>query len=322
MYMTDSQFYSNTIAGLVSDDILSANITTAGVAAKIAQNSQSYFYLKDEIGSISDISDANGNHLQHFVYSAFGEKLATQDGSGNDISANPVLNTTYSFAGRELDPESGLYYNRARYYDPNTGRFLQQDPTPGALNLPTTIANSYNYAGNNPFNLVDPSGRSVWSFIGDVFVAAVIIVAAIIIGPAIAAAVGLDGIAAVIASALVGAAVGGVVGGTLFQALGLGTFQQGLDIGLALGFTGGLAGGLGLGGTTLTSASNSLSSSIGSFLGIGLLSGSGQLLATSAYFDACGVGLIGSQCFYHPTPSAPNYDPTTNPPNGVNGTPK
>lgn len=60
-------------------------------------------------------------------------------------SANP-----FQFTGQQRDSDSGMYYLRARYYDPATGRFLGRDP----LN----IGNRYSYVGNNPANLVDPSG--------------------------------------------------------------------------------------------------------------------------------------------------------------------
>ena len=59
----------------------------------------------------------------------------------------------YLFTGREYDVETGNYYYRARYYEPNIGRFLQPDPIgyAGGLNL-------YTYCGNNPLNWVDPWG--------------------------------------------------------------------------------------------------------------------------------------------------------------------
>jgi len=57
------------------------------------------------------------------------------------------------FAGREYDPNAALYYNRARYYDPNTGRFTRTDPIglAGGTNL-------YEYASGDPINKSDPSG--------------------------------------------------------------------------------------------------------------------------------------------------------------------
>jgi RHS repeat-associated protein len=56
------------------------------------------------------------------------------------------------------DPATGLYYLRARYYDPVAGRFLSKDPVAGLLNDPQTL-NPYVYTVNNPVNYVDPSGE-------------------------------------------------------------------------------------------------------------------------------------------------------------------
>lgn len=80
--------------------------------------------------------------------------------------------TNYRYTGQELDPESGLYYYKSRYYEPMIGRFISADP---ALNLyipkarsqrqlpnggvfnPITL-NLYAYANNNPIKYVDPNG--------------------------------------------------------------------------------------------------------------------------------------------------------------------
>jgi RHS repeat-associated protein len=58
-----------------------------------------------------------------------------------------------AFTGREWDPETGLYYYRARYYDPVVGRCVSEDPIRwlGGINL-------HRYAGSNPGNFVDPTG--------------------------------------------------------------------------------------------------------------------------------------------------------------------
>ena len=62
--------------------------------------------------------------------------------------------TIYTFTGREFDFESGLNFHRNRYYDPRTGRFLQQD----LLGFAGGDLNLYRYVGNNPVNFVDPFG--------------------------------------------------------------------------------------------------------------------------------------------------------------------
>jgi RHS repeat-associated protein len=70
-----------------------------------------------------------------------------------DAVADTGLVVRYRFAGREWDPESGLYYMRARYYDPTLGRWVSEDPLGlgGGGNL-------FGYAGGDPVNLTDPFG--------------------------------------------------------------------------------------------------------------------------------------------------------------------
>jgi len=203
---------------LTTDDVLAVNITSAGVDAKMAKNAGSYTYLKDALGSIIDIADTSGNKLQHYVYSAFGILLGIQDANAADITSNPVVNTSYAFAGRELDAETGYYYNRARYYDPSIGRFLQEDPNPGQQNIPITIINHYTYAANNPFAFSDPTGQS---FLGDLFTGILIGIAAIFTGGLAGAFIGgllgggiLGATAGAIAGAIVGGITGGIIGGT------------------------------------------------------------------------------------------------------------
>jgi RHS repeat-associated protein len=96
--------------------------------------------------------------IQHHEYSSFGVLQSVTDENGDDISANPKLDPYFTYTGREFDKETGLYYYRARYYDANTGRFLQVDPDAGTMISPITHINKYSYVGNNPINMIDPSG--------------------------------------------------------------------------------------------------------------------------------------------------------------------
>ena len=64
----------------------------------------------------------------------------------------------FSYSGREYDSESGLYFYRARYLDPNTGRFLGKDP----IGFSGQDQNLYRYVLNNPVNFTDPFGLFVF----------------------------------------------------------------------------------------------------------------------------------------------------------------
>ena len=59
----------------------------------------------------------------------------------------------------DFDDPQGIYFMRARFYDPDTGRFLGKDPVEGALNNPIAL-HKYVYAGDTPMLLVDPSGKA------------------------------------------------------------------------------------------------------------------------------------------------------------------
>lgn len=120
---------------------------------RISESSTSfdYFYQYDGLGSVVGLTEAKGKIAQRYGYDAWGD--STQTVPKNAIATE----NKFRFTSEALDPASGLYYLRARYYDPELGRFISRDPFAGFASLPISN-NRYIYARNNPTNLVDPSG--------------------------------------------------------------------------------------------------------------------------------------------------------------------
>ena len=81
-------------------------------------------------------------------------KALRYDAFGNRTDQNPGVQYAYSYTGRELDGETGLYYYRARYYDAAVGTFVSEDPKGFGANDP----NFYRYVGNYPTDAADPTG--------------------------------------------------------------------------------------------------------------------------------------------------------------------
>ena len=114
------------------------------------------FYGYDGGGNVRQLTNSVGTVTDTYEYDAFGNHW-TVDGS----TPNNRL-----YQGEEWDPDLGLYYLRARYINPLTGRFISRDPENSDLTDPTTL-HKYLYAGGNPVNLNDPTGRSTYVEVGE-----------------------------------------------------------------------------------------------------------------------------------------------------------
>src|SRR5438046_6445676 len=85
----------------------------------------------------------------------------TYDGFGNITNeTNAAYGGRYKFTGRELDVETGLQYNRARYYDATTGRWISQDP----LGFDAGDSNLYRYVNNGTLQGSDPCGNALVAY--------------------------------------------------------------------------------------------------------------------------------------------------------------
>jgi RHS repeat-associated protein len=105
-----------------------------------AETTRSYLHT-DHLGSVVAATNIDGGIVWANDYTPFGE---TTGASGfNDEFAK--------FTGKEMDPDTGLYYFNARWYDPTLGRFITEDPIKDGLNW-------YGYCANNPLRYADPIG--------------------------------------------------------------------------------------------------------------------------------------------------------------------
>lgn len=110
--------------------------------------------------SVRLITDAAGAVVETYDYDEYGVQTI-KDNAGQPINASRVGNIL-TFTGREWDAETGLYYFRARHYDPVHGAFLQRDPL-GARDAFCLYA----YCANSPFTWTDPSGMGFWDWVED-----------------------------------------------------------------------------------------------------------------------------------------------------------
>jgi RHS repeat-associated protein len=115
-------------------------------------------------------SGGNEQELSYFLFNGHGDTVQTVTETGEiqnqydyDIFGSPTLTIEIAacsirYAGEYLDNETGLYYLRARYYDPYVGRFISEDSYWGEDTNPLSL-NLYTYAYNNPERFIDPTGH-------------------------------------------------------------------------------------------------------------------------------------------------------------------
>jgi len=131
------------VTGPVIDDRI-ARVEGSSTFPTVAAHT---YYHANHQGSVLATTDATGTLQQQISYDEYG------------ISTTAVTGEQFRYTGRRFDPETGLYYYRARYYSPQLGRFLQTDPVGYGPDL-----DLYTYVGNDPTDKTDPSGLCLWDF--------------------------------------------------------------------------------------------------------------------------------------------------------------
>ncbi|MFJ3450219.1 RHS repeat-associated core domain-containing protein [Pseudomonas sichuanensis] len=117
-----------------------------------------YWYQCDHLGTPMELTDEEGRVVWAARYTAWGDLADLQDGQ-DAIGAvrNPIR-----FQGQYQDHETGLHYNRFRYYDPRSARYVSEDPVGFMGGL-----NAYEYIGGDPVSGNDPLGLAPWELNGD-----------------------------------------------------------------------------------------------------------------------------------------------------------
>ena len=193
----------------------------------ITVNGSKYIYRKNLQGDVTHIYNASGTLVAKYEYDAWGNHtVQNPDGSENTSSTfigniNPIRYRSYYY-----DKETGLYYLKSRYYDPEIGRFINADDL-GILTLTKDYPNGimlYNYCCNNPVMNVDEGGDMPkwlkW------------LAGAAIIVASVAVSIVTAGLAAPIATSLGGGIVGSIVGGAVAGAVGGAISGFGISVGM------------------------------------------------------------------------------------------
>ncbi len=113
------------------------------------------YYQYDGGGSVRQLTNSTGQVTDTYEYDAFGNKI-------NSTGTTP---NNYLYRGEQFDTDLGLYYLRARYYNPATGRFMSRDPLDAqprnadGTPIDQRRLHKYLYAGADPVNLEDPRGE-------------------------------------------------------------------------------------------------------------------------------------------------------------------
>jgi RHS repeat-associated protein len=122
-------------------------LNVQGVGEPGGPGSATYWFAYDGLGSVRVLTDAGGTLTDTYTYEAFGAVAHRTGTTAND----------FRFTGEQYDEALEMYYLRARYYEPGTGRFGARDRWAGDKQYPPSL-NPHTYCYNNPISFTDPSG--------------------------------------------------------------------------------------------------------------------------------------------------------------------
>ena len=137
--------------------------TDRHIAIEVTANNVStlYYFLTDERGNVTALTDANGNVLERYRYRVYGdfEILDSQFTPKNCSNQTCYATNLHNFlwGGSLYEPETGLYWMRNRYYHIDMHRFINQDPI-GIWGDANNLGNGFAYVAGMVIEASDPSG--------------------------------------------------------------------------------------------------------------------------------------------------------------------
>ena len=150
---TDYVWGKNGLEGFTNgEDTVVVLYGSDGMPVGFTLNGESYAYIKNLQGDVLRILDTNGTTVVEYTYDPWGAQTVTGD---TELAAiNPCSYRCYDY-----DEESGLYYLQSRYYNPETGRFLNADDTEYLQVCDSVLSyNIFTYCKNNPIAFEDQTG--------------------------------------------------------------------------------------------------------------------------------------------------------------------
>jgi RHS repeat-associated protein len=159
------------------------------------RGSQTSYYHQNALWSVEAVTNSTASPVERYSYDAYGFVTVT-DGSGTLVPPNPwgtphsAISNPWVFTGRQLDEEAGIYFYRARYYDPIKGRFLQRDPLEYVDGM-----NLYEYVHSRVTKATDPSGMGFFDWCCERACDCIIVTAHIELAAVKALAVGVTAVA-------------------------------------------------------------------------------------------------------------------------------
>ena len=196
----------------VGSNTLNFSYDANGIPMSVSYNGTTYYYATNLQGDVTAILNASGSPVVSYTYDAWGKPLTVTGSLATTLGTHNPLR----YRGYVYDTETELYYLQSRYYNPDTGRFLNADAFT-STGQGFTGNNMFAYCGNNPVNRSDPTGEAWWHWAIGAAIVAACAIATVVTAGGFAAAAGAvamvgNGIAAsttattVAASAFIGSA--------------------------------------------------------------------------------------------------------------------